>query len=53
MRNAGFALTITLIGGIAIAHALAELTLATRPRLERWQTKRAYGTGLYPKGWRR
>lgn len=35
MRNAGFALAITLVGIVAVGHALVELTLATRPRLER------------------
>lgn len=49
MRNAGFALAIIAVGLIGVGHALVELTLATRPRLEAWQVKRASGTGLFPR----
>lgn len=49
IRNAGLAIAITLTVLIGALHALVELTLATRPRLEHWQARRAYGTGIYPR----
>jgi hypothetical protein len=51
-RTIGFTLAITAIAALAVLHALIELALSTRPRLEAWQANRAYGTSRYPKGWR-
>jgi hypothetical protein len=48
-RNAGLAALITLAILAGTAEAITTLILTTRPRLERWQARRAYGTGLYPR----
>lgn len=48
-RTAGLAALVTLTLLIGAIHALAELTLATRPKLEAWQLKRA--DGMWPRDW--
>lgn len=47
-RALSFTIAITLTVLLGVIHALTALTLATRPRLEAWALRRAYGTGLYP-----
>lgn len=49
IRHAGLATAITLTILIGTLHALAELILATRPKLEAWQLKRAHG--MFPRDW--
>lgn len=51
LTRIAFACAITLVLAVGALHALCELMLATRPRLEAWQARRAHGSDLFPRDW--